>query len=320
MTLTTTRRTVLKSFAAGAAVLSTPAILRAQSPVRIGMSGWTGFSPLSLAADAGLFEQAGIPVEIVFIAQKDRLSALAAGALDAVATTVDAQILWATSVPLTQVLVLDKSKGGDGIASRAGINSFADLAGKSIACDAAGTTPYFMLSAMLKENGMSIKDMNLSTLGPRDAATAFVAGQFDAAATYEPYLSTIRNEPGAGQILATTLDYPVVVDTLSFPTDQIEEKREAIQKVVDGWFLALDMIATSPEEANTIMGKRVDQTAEAFASSASFIEWQDKAMNQAYFADGLRQFMEMAIELQAENGVIRTKPEVDALIDESFVA
>jgi NitT/TauT family transport system substrate-binding protein len=314
-----TRRTVLKSAAAGAAILAMPAVLRAQSPVRIGMSGWTGFSPLSLAADAGLFEKAGIPVEIIFIPQKDRLAALAASALDAVATTIDAQILWATTVPLTQVLVLDKSKGGDGVAVREGINSFADLAGKTIACDAVGTAPYFMLSAMLKENGLSIRDMTLSTLSPRDAATAFVAGQFDAAATYEPYLSTIRNEPGAGKILATTLDYPVIQDTLSFPSDQIEEKREAIQKVVDGWFMALDMIAASPDEANTIMGKRVDQTAEQFAKSASFIDWQDKAENQAYFADGLREFMAMAVDLQAENGVIRRKPDVEAMIDDSFV-
>ena len=36
----------------------------------------------------------------------------------------------------------------------------------------------------------------------------------DAAMTYEPYLSTVRSKPEAGKIIATTLDYPVVMDTV----------------------------------------------------------------------------------------------------------
>jgi NitT/TauT family transport system substrate-binding protein len=31
--------------------------------------------------------------------------------------------------------------------------------------------------------------------------------------TYEPYLSTVRDKPEAGKIIATTLDYPMIMDT-----------------------------------------------------------------------------------------------------------
>jgi len=317
-----TRRTTLKGLAAGAAALSMPAIVRAQDmpKVKIGMSGWTGFAPLTLAEKAGLFKEQGVDVETVFISQKDRLAALAAGSIDGVATTVDTQILWSTTLPLTQILILDKSKGGDGVAVRKDIDSFEGLKGKSIACDAAGTTPYFMLAAMLQENGMSIKDMDLSVLSPKDAANAFVAGQFDAAVSYEPYLSTIRNDPDAGTILATTVDYPVVVDTLAFPADTISEKSDAYAKIVAGYFAALDMLASKPDEANTIMGERVNLDAQQFADSAKFIAWQDKAANQAYFADGMEAFMKMAVEIQYDNGVIREKPDLATLVDASFVS
>ena len=53
-----------------------------------------------------------------------------------------------------------------------------------------------------------------STLEPAPAANAFVAGHaLDAAVTYEPYLGQVRDKPDAGKIIATTLDYPMVLDT-----------------------------------------------------------------------------------------------------------
>ena len=104
--------------------------------------------------------------------------------------------------------MLDRSKGGDGIAGKPSIADSA-LKGKTVAVDGAGTTPYFMLAYVLRKNGLSMKDLTAVTLAPQPAAQAFVAGQLDACSTYEPYLSQVR-AMGAekGTILATTLDYP----------------------------------------------------------------------------------------------------------------
>ena len=80
---------------AGAAVLALTAggAMAQQAPkLVLAMSGWTGFAPLTLAEKAGLFKKNGVDVEIKFIAQKDRLAALASGDVQAVATTVDTQI------------------------------------------------------------------------------------------------------------------------------------------------------------------------------------------------------------------------------------
>ena len=40
----------------------------AQEKVILGISGWTGFAPLSLADKAGIFKKNGVDVEIRFIA------------------------------------------------------------------------------------------------------------------------------------------------------------------------------------------------------------------------------------------------------------
>ena len=42
------------------------------TPVTLGMSGWTGFAPLTLAERAGIFKKHGVDVEIKMIPQKDR--------------------------------------------------------------------------------------------------------------------------------------------------------------------------------------------------------------------------------------------------------
>jgi NitT/TauT family transport system substrate-binding protein len=230
-------------------------------------------------------------------------------------------ILWASAAPLVQVLVLDRSRGGDGIAVRPAINSWADLRGKTIAVDGAGTTPYFVLAYMMRENGMSIRDITAATLAPQPAAQAFVAGQFDGCSTYEPYLSQVRGM-GAdkGKILATTLDYACVVDTLAFQPAFIQANPEAVRRVVKSWWDALAMIAREPDRSNEIMGRRVNQTAAQFAASSQYIEWLDQAKNREYMASGLPQFMQKAHTVQREAGVVRQDVNLGALLNTSFVA
>jgi NitT/TauT family transport system substrate-binding protein len=309
--------------AATAGALALPHLARAQAlpKITIGMSGWTGFAPLTLAEQAGLFKANGIEVETKFVPQRERNLALASGALNCVVTTVDTMILWASTIPLVQVLVLDRSKGGDGLGARPNIGGIADLKGKTIAVDGPGTSPYFLMAYMLRENGMTVKDVQTATLAPQPAAQAFAAGQFDACATYEPYLSTVRGlGADKAKVLATTLDYPCIVDTLAFQPAFIAANPEAVKRVVNSWFDAVEMIGREPDRSFEIMGKRVNQSAEAFKASAGFIEWMDAAKNKDYVARGLPEFQQKALLVQRETGVVRQDVDLSKLLDTRFVA
>ena len=80
-----------------------------ETKVAIGISGWTGFAPLTLAEEAGIFKKNGVDVSIKKIPQKDRHLAIASGDIQCAATTVETYIVWnANGVPITQVVQLDK--------------------------------------------------------------------------------------------------------------------------------------------------------------------------------------------------------------------
>jgi NitT/TauT family transport system substrate-binding protein len=179
--------------------LGSTAVQAETTKVSLGISGWTGFAPLTLADKAGIFKAHGLDVEIKMIPQKDRHLAIASNAVQCAATTVETYVAWnANGVPIVQILQLDKSYGADGLAVRNNIKSFADLKGKTIGVDAPGTSPYFGLAYMLKKNGMSLKDVKLATLSPQASAQAFLAGQNDAAMTSELGSSGTgkRQDPG----------------------------------------------------------------------------------------------------------------------------
>jgi NitT/TauT family transport system substrate-binding protein len=307
-----------------AALFATTALLAtapvpAQEKVVLGMSGWTGFQPLKLAEYAGIFKKNGVDIEIRFIPPVQRSAALAAGALNAAATTVDQHIVWTSAgIPTVQVALIDKSSGGDGIAVRNNIGSIKELKGKWINVDGPGTVQHFMLSYILAKNGLSIQDVNRATMGAQPAAQAFVAGQNDAAVTYEPYLSTVREKPDAGKILVTSKDYPVVIDVLVFRKDFIEKHPRVVKATVDSFFEALELIKREPQKSYELMGSTVKQTGEAFSKSASFITWTDRAANQAYYAKESAPFIDFAVKVLRSNRVIEKEPSAKDMVDLRF--
>lgn len=291
-----------------------------ETPVAIGISGWTGFAPLTLADKAGIFKKHGLAVEVKMIPQSSRHLAVASGTIQCAATTVETYISWnAAGVPIKQIVQLDQSYGADGLAVRSGINSIRDLKGKTIGVDAPGTSPYFALAWILDKNGMTMKDVRLATMSPQAAAQAFTAGRNDAAMSYEPYLSSIRKQPSAGKIIATTLDYPMVMDTLGCTPTFLKAHPQAAKALVESYFDALEMIKQQPEKSYEIMGAAVKSSGKAFAASAGYLRWQGREENRAFFNGGIQRFSDEAGKLLLRAGVIKTVPDINSLYDASFV-
>ena len=305
-----------------AAALFAAHVSAQETKVAIGISGWTGFAPLTLAKEAGLFKKHGLDVSIKKIPQKDRHLVLASGDIQCAATTVETWIVWnANGVPTTQIFQLDKSYGADGLVVKPGISKITDLKGKTVAADAPGTAPYFGLAWMLKKNGLSIKDVKVVNLSPQAAANAMIAGtaDLDAAMTYEPYLSAVRAKPEAGKIIATTLDYPMVMDTFGCTPKFLAENPKAAQGLADAYFDALDLIKADPKKSFEIMGADVKSTGEAFEGSQKFLRWQDRAANLKFFAGEHAAFSKEAGDLLLEAGIIKALPDMSKLADTRFI-
>jgi NitT/TauT family transport system substrate-binding protein len=307
--------------AAAAAVLAATAQAQ-ETKVGIGISGWTGFAPLTLAKEAGIFKKNGLDVSIKKIPQKDRHLAIASGDIQCAATTVETWIVWnANGVATTQIFQLDKSFGADGMVVKPAVGKIADLKGKKVAADAPGTATYFTLAWMLKKNGLSIKDVEVVNLSPQASANAFLAGNADieAGMTYEPFLSAVRAKPEAGKIIATTLDYPMIMDTFGCTPKFLTDNPKAAKALADSYFQALDLIKADPKKSYEIMGADVKQTGEAFEKSQSYLRWQDRAANEKFFAGEHAAFSKEAADLLLEVGIIKQLPEMSKLADTRFL-
>jgi NitT/TauT family transport system substrate-binding protein len=293
-----------------------------ETKVGIGISGWTGFAPLTLANEAGIFKKNGLDVSIKKIPQKDRHLAIASGDIQCAATTVETWVVWnANGVATTQIFQLDKSYGADGMVVKPAIASIKDLKGKTMAADAPGTATYFTLAWMLKKNGLSIKDVTVVNLAPQAAANAMIAGTggIDGGMTYEPFLSAVRAKPEAGKIIATTLDYPMVMDTFGCTPKFLAENPKAAKALADSYFDALAMIKADPKKSYEIMGADVKQSGEAFEGSSKYLRWQDREANAKFFAGEHAAFSKEAADLLMEIGIIKQLPDMSKLADTRFI-
>ena len=305
------------TFAASAFAL--PAAAQSTA-VTIGYSGWTGFAPLTLAKEAGIFKKNGLDVTLKKIPQASRHLAIQSGDVQCAATTVETWVVWnANGVPTTQIFQMDKSYGADGMVVRNNLNSIADIKGKTVAASAPGTAPYFTLAWFLKKNGLSVKDVTIVNMEPGPAAQAFIAGQNDAAMTYEPYLSSVRAAPQAGKIIATTLDYPMIMDTFGCTPKFLADNPKAAKALADSYFEALEMINKDQAKSYEIMGADVKQTGEQFGNSAKFLRWQDRAANKKFFEAEFEKFSNEAADLLLEVGIIKQKPDIKSLADTRFI-
>ena len=314
-------RRLCAALAAASALFTLPTQAQ-ETKVAIGMSGWTGFAPLTLAREAGLFKKHGLDVSIKKIPQKDRHLAIASGDIQCAATTVETWIVWnANGVTTTQIFQLDKSYGADGMVVKPEIAKIADLKGKTVAASAPGTAPYFTLAWMLRKNGLSVKDVKVVNLEPQAAANAMIAGTsgIDAAMTYEPYLGAVRAKPEAGKIIATTLDYPMIMDTFGCTPRFLADNPKAAKALADGYFDALAMIKSDPKKSFEIMGADVKQSGEAFEKSQAYLRWQDREANQKFFSGEHAAFSQEAAVLLQEAGIIKAVPDLSKLADTRFL-
>jgi len=308
----------LPAAAIAAALIAAPAA--AQTKVTIAISGWTGFAPLTLAKEAGIFSKNGLDVTIKKVPQASRHLAIASGDVQCAATTVETWVAWnANGVATTQLFQLDKSFGADGMVVRSGVSSIKDIKGKTVAASAPGTAPYFTLAWFLKKNGLSVKDVSVVNMEPGPAAQAFIAGQNDAAMTYEPYLSAVREKPEAGKIIATTLDYPMIMDTFGCTPKFIAENDAAVKALAKSYFDAVDMIKADQAKSYEIMGADVKQSGEQFGKSAQYLRWQGRDENKKFFAGDFQAFSKEAAELLLEIGVIKEIPDLTKIVDTRFI-
>lgn len=228
-------------------------------PLKLGLSAWPGWFPWYIAEEQGFFTQEGASVELVwFPVYSDSITALSAGQLDANSQTLsDTLGPLAEGVPLSIVLVNDNSAGNDAIVAKPGIGSVADLRGKTIATEL-GAVDHFMLLMALERAGLSQGDINFVNMAVNDAAPAFIAGQLDAVAVWQPFISQIQRT-GSGKVVFDSRELPgLIPDLLVTRADVAQLQPEQVAAIVRAWYRSLEFVDQQPEQAYAIMARHAE--------------------------------------------------------------
>jgi NitT/TauT family transport system substrate-binding protein len=293
--------------------------------ITLAYSAWPGWFPWAVAQEKGLFAANGVNVQLKYFDNyTDSLTALSTGAVTANSQTLnDTLISVAAGSKQTIVLVNDNSTGNDQIIAAPGINSLADLKGKTIAVEE-GTVDHYLLLLALQRAGVAQSSVTIKGLPTADAAAAFKAGQVDAVGAFAPFTTTALQRPGS-KALTTSKDFPgAIPDHLVFGSDFVKAHRDLVQKVVKTWFDTLTWISQHHDEALTIMAKQAGVSVADYqtydAGTTIFTRQQNldaftsgmTPANLDYEAGQISQFI-------VDTKLAPAKPSLDGLFDDSFV-
>lgn len=289
----------------------------APETVTIAFQSWPGYGLWYLARDKGFFGEEGLNViianEEVDSARRD---AMKQGILDCEAGTIDLLVTKrAQGLPVVAVMELDHSRGADGIVVSGEIGGIKDLVGKRVALaqDDVGDT---FLSYLLQKNGISRDKINIVPRLPSDVARSFLNGEADAAATWEPQLSSALARPGS-RILATTRDEPdAIIDTLNFREDVVKSRPGVVRSMMRSWFRALAYYGEHPDESSGIIAKYYDMSPEDYRKAVGGLVWLDYEHNMDAERKGEWAAAFSSISrIKYDNGRIRSVPDAAGAFD-----
>ena len=183
-----------------------------------------------------------------------------------------------------------------------------------------GTAPYFTLAWMLKKNGLSVKDVKVVNLEPQAGRQRHDRRQpgHRRRDDLRAYLGAVRAKPEAGKIIATTLDYPMVMDTVGCTPKFLKENPKAAKALADGYFAALDMIKADPKSFE-IMGRRRQAERRGLREEPGLPALAGQGGQPEVLRRRARAVQQEAADLLLEIGIIKQVPDLKSLADTSFI-
>jgi len=316
---------------AGGIILHSPKAILAQSSSKmkmlLGGVTWIGLTPFYIAQSKGFFTENNLEVNLrIFGANTDYISAFLANRIDGCISCVtsEAVLIAEKGKDYKIVLVQDNSAGGDGILARNSIKSIADFKGKRVAVEQGGVGHFFVLQ-VLKEAGLSEKDITIINADAPTAAAAYQAGNVEIASTYAPFLSQANEAQTDGRIIYDSSQMPTAItDFYTFDSKYIAANPDAVSAFVNAIAKALDFLATNRDEAIAIAASNLEITPEALAADLEGIDLPNIATNLEMLANPnsdlyiLKSLNAMGEFLLAQ-GQIKTIPNMESFIEPKFI-
>lgn len=219
-----------------------------------------------LARQRGEFEKLltdqGIKVEWVgpFPNHAPSLQAVTGGSADfgfwGSSTPALAAIIAGSPLVFAQFAIYEPRSTAIIVKQHSGINSVADLAGKSVAVNRSGLGEFLLVAALEKHN-VDRDKVRFVYLNPPDAAPAFAQGKVDAWSMWSPGVDIARVEYNGRDIFLEGRDLDFFIDFNSLLTTRkfAEENAALVRAVIDAYSKEVEWINANSLEVETIYQK-----------------------------------------------------------------
>jgi NitT/TauT family transport system substrate-binding protein len=270
--------------------------------IKVGVNTWGGFVGLQYmnggakpSADSRLQKEFGVCAEFIVLDDiNPSRETWKAGKVDLLWGTIDAfptEVAGLEAQKPIALLQVDWSRGGDAIVVRKGINSAADLKGKTIAVADMSPSMTFLLW-MLDAAGLSLSDVQLSLVGSGiDAAAQFKAGKVDAAVVWSPDdQDCITNQKGSKVLTNTKQATNIIADVMYVKKEFLDNNRDKLTKLVQAWMVGnaeMNTNAASRAAAAKIMAGIYNQPEDFCNIAVNNVRFANYGDNMDFFGSSV---------------------------------
>jgi NitT/TauT family transport system substrate-binding protein len=296
------------------------------SGLKIAYSDWPGWIAWDIAIQKGWFKEAGVDVDFKWFDYVPSMDAFSAGKVDAVCmTNGDALVTGATGGKSISILVNDYSDGNDMIVAKPGINTVAQLKGKTIGVEV-GFVDHLLLLHALKAANMKESDVKLKNVKTDETPQALKSGGVDAIAAWQPSSGAALKEVPGSKPIFTSKDVPgLIYDMLAVNPKSLAEHHAEWVKVAKVWGRVADFVNDEKnlDEAAKIMSARVHLTPDQYKAIMKGTHIMGLTEGKKHWAKaaGLASIYgsnKIVDEFNVKNTVYKAPEKVDEYLDPSI--
>lgn len=281
-----------------------------------------------LAYEAKLYEKHGLNVKMQqFKSGTDLIKAMVGKQVDAGVLGFTNAVSWAAKgaglkvvggaqLGFHSVLVKDGSE----------ISSVEQLKGKKLASQGQGSTADIVLNGVvLKQAGLSNKDVQMVYVDPGQAIQSLASGAVDAAFVFEPYDSIASHTLGAKQIYEIGKVWPFPCMVVITTDDHLKNNRETVNQLLDAQKEAIEMLQNDPKQSAELIMKHFVESDTMESHHGGTVESADvirqaietQVFNWDITPDQVARMQEIS-DMMKEQGVLDKEVKVADIIDLSW--
>ncbi|MAZ05498.1 ABC transporter substrate-binding protein [Marinobacter sp. SS8-8] len=283
-----------------------------------------------LAYEAGLYEKYGLDARLIeFSSGTDLIKGIVGGQLDIGVLGFSNAFTWASRGADLKI-VGGAQRGYHSLLVRddSGIESVADLKGKSLASQKQGSTADIVLKGVMLDNaGLQPGDLNIMGMAPAVAVQSLVGGRMDAAFLFEPYDRIARLVAPVRQIYEIGEVWPFPCMVVITSADTLKNRKDVLWAALDAQREAIDMLESEPAKAAPLIteyfikGEFVESRNQGRVPAVDVITQaiQTNDFSAKLTDDDINRMKELAGIMQTQ-GILSAESDfdVDALLDLSW--